>query len=561
MKDHAALGERSRIGGDRALMRQVANLLATDLSLAELFERLTNMLPEYLDSSVVFIALARPDGQHSIEYFYDHGEIRRYPHIILGEHSRAREVIRTGEMIWGNSPSVWAPEGSEPIHKDRPWTNDTVSAIFVPMRAGGKTVGCLSVQSTRGGAYSNDEVELVAAIGHYVGVAVENQRMYQTLQRTAEFDSMTGLASYSKYSRALDEALLTATSLRPTLVVVLDVVNFAAFNEVYGYDEGDDVLRRVGDTLREFEDDGVVCARYGGDVFMISVRDGAPDQIEPFVERLARRLRQLAYVARDQTLPVSIACGYAVAPLDGGTRHELISLCTDRARLSRREGCKPVRVDLGAASIHGNFAGIETIVTAVLDRDPYTRVHLYEVNRMAKQWSEYNLELDGASLGTFLQASLLHDAGKLMISDAILLKPGRLSAQEYDDIKRHPTFGRNVLALQDGWNEVAAIVGQHHERWDGTGYPNGLAGEDIHPLARAIAILDAYSAMVSDRPYHRGITEDGALAELSRCSGSQFDPYYVERFVAWREAAAAGELRVRDDGDRSPDRDGVFEQA
>src|SRR5271156_4225125 len=112
VKDHAAAGDRSRVGSDRALMRQAANLLATDLSLGELFERLTSMLPEYLDSSVVFIALARPDGSASIEFIYDHGEIRPYPHIPLSEGSRALAVIRSGELIWGNDPAVWAPQGS-----------------------------------------------------------------------------------------------------------------------------------------------------------------------------------------------------------------------------------------------------------------------------------------------------------------------------------------------------------------------------------------------------------------------------------------------------------------
>lgn len=537
MRDALTAGDRSRTSSDRALMRQVANLLATDLSLGELFDRLTKMLPEYLDSSVVFIALTRPDEQHSIEYFYDHGEIKRYPHIVLGPKSRAREVIRTGEMIWGNDPSVWAPEGTEPIHKDRPWTNDTVSAIFVPMRAGGSAVGCLSVQSTRPGAYSIDEVELVAAIGHYVGVAVENQRMYQTLQRTAEYDVMTGLASYPKFSRELDETLASATSLRPATVMVLDIVNFAAFNEVYGYDEGDEVLRMVGDALREFEDGNVVCARYGGDVFMVLVKESAPDEIDPFVERLRLRLRELAFVSRDQTIPISVAIGLAIAPLDGGTRQGLMALCTDRSHVSRRQGCLPARTDAPPATpLAGIFTGIETIVTALLDRDPYTRVHLFEVNSMAKQWSQHNLELDRDALGTFLQASLLHDVGKLMVSDRLLVKPGRLTPDQYESVKRHPVYGRNILALQAGWDEVAAIVGQHHEWWDGRGYPNGLAGEQIHPLARAVAILDAYSAMVSDRPYHRGITEDAALAELQRCAGTQFDPYYVERFVAWRES-------------------------
>jgi diguanylate cyclase (GGDEF)-like protein len=287
---------------------------------------------------------------------------------------------------------------------------------------------------------------------------------------------------------------------------VLNVVNFVAFNEVYGYVEGDDVLRRVADALREFEDDGVVIARYGGDVFMLLMRESAPGEVEPFVERLTQRLRDLAYVTRDQTLPISIACGYAVSPLDGGARHELMSRCVGRARRSRSEGCVPVRSDEPAPSpLAGNFTGVDTIVTALLDRDPYTRVHLLDVNRMAKQWSQYNLELDRDSLATFLQASLLHDVGKLLVSDRLLVKPARLTHEEYEAVKRHASYGRNILTLHEGWAGVAAIVGQHHEWWNGEGYPSGISGEEIHPLARAVSVLDAYSAMVADRPYHRGI--------------------------------------------------------
>jgi diguanylate cyclase (GGDEF)-like protein len=520
------------------LIRQAANLLATDLSLGELFERLTAMLPEYLDSSVVFVALMRPDGTGSIEYFYDHGEIRRYPHILLSEGSRALKVMQTGEMIWGNDPSVWAPEGSRPINKDRPWTNDSISAIFVPMSAGGKTVGCLSVQSTRGDAYSHDEVEVIAAIGHYLGVAVENQRMYQAIQRTAEYDQLTGLANYSKVARALDGAILRATPEQPALAIVFDVVNFAAFNAVYGYAEGDVVLRRVGDALRDFEDDGVEVGRFGGDTFILVVNRLEPDEIANFVARVHRRLTELAYVARDQTLPISVASGYAVAPLDGDARHDLVSLCVDRSKVSRLQGCLPAGSDeLTALPLYGSFEGIEPVVAALLDRDPYTRVHLVEVNRMAKAWSEYNLELEPAAHELLLQSSLLHDVGKLLVSDRLLVKPGHLTAEEYEDVKRHAGYGRNILIAHPGFEEVAEIVGQHHERWDGRGYPNGLSATNIHALARAVSILDAFSAMVADRPYHRGITEDGALAELQRHAGTQFDPNYVERFIAWRESA------------------------
>ncbi len=524
-------------------MRQAASLLATDLSLGELFERLTRLLAEYVDSSVVFIALARSDGGHAIEYFYDHGEIRRYPHIKLEPTSRAREVIQTGATIWGNSPEVWAPMGTTPINRDRPWTNDTVSAMFVPMRAGGDMIGALSVQTTRRDAYTEADVDIVSAIGHYLAVAVQNQRMYQALQRTAEYDALTGLANHSRISREIDKALATATSTRPAVAIMLNVVNFGTFNATYGYVEGDEVLRQIARVLRDFEDadDVISVGRFGPDVFMVLLRETAPDLVAHFVERLCTKLRALAYVARDQTLPVPIALGYALAPSDAGSRTDLVALCMQRTRLSRKQGCPPVgEDDVDAYTLHGSFANVETIVHALLDRDPFTRVHLLQVNTMAKLWSEFNLELDRAQLSKFLQASLLHDVGKLLVSDSILIKPGRLSDSEYESVIKHAAFGAQILAQHPGYADVAQIVGQHHEWWDGRGYPAGLAGEAIDPIARAIAILDAFSAMVADRPYHRGISEDAALAELQRCAGTQFDPHLVDRFVIWREDGGMG---------------------
>ncbi|HEV7178640.1 MAG TPA: HD domain-containing phosphohydrolase [Candidatus Baltobacteraceae bacterium] len=537
MKDGPTFGQGSGTN-DRLLLKQAASLLAADLSLGELFDRLTRMLAEHVDSSVVFIALARPDGKHSIEYFYDHGEVRRYPHIELNEKSRAREVIRTGDVIWGNEVEAWAPGGTAPINKDRPWTNDTVSAIFAPMSVGGTTLGALSVQSARAEAYDSNDVDVISAIAHYLAIAVQNQRMYQALAHTAEYDPLTMLANHSKLARELDAALAESTSTQPFVAVMLNIVNFGMFNETYGYAEGDDVLRRIARTLREFEgaDEHLTVGRFGADIFMVLLRDTAPDLANHFVERLANSLSQLAYVARDQTLPISLACGYVVAPFDAGTRGDLTALCVHRTRLSRKQGCVPVGADdVDSYTVHGNFNAVETIVEGLLERDPYTRVHLLQVNSMAKLWSEYNLELDHAELGKLLQASLLHDVGKLLVSDRILVKPGRLTPQEYAAAQQHADFGRKILAQHAGYEEVAEIVGQHHERWDGAGYPSGLAAEAIHPLARAVAILDAFSAMVADRPYHRGVSEDAAMAELERHAGTQFDPALVEKFITWRE--------------------------
>jgi diguanylate cyclase (GGDEF)-like protein len=534
-----APSDTARERSDRVLMQETASLLTADLSLSELFEKLTRMLADHIEASVVFIALASPDGHHAIEYFYDHGVIRPYPHIALTEDSRALVVIRTGEMIWGNDPSEWAPTGRTPINIDRPESDDSISAIFVPLRVAGTTLGCLSVQSSKAGAYGENEAEQVAAIGRYLGVAVQNQRMVQALQRSADWDPLTGLATHSRLLRGLDVAIARATSSRPAAVVMFNVTNFEAFNAMYGYAQGDAVLRDIARALLDLQGDGIEIGRYGGDVFMAVVDGLAHDRVLHFIGDANERCRALSYAGVGGPIPISIASGYAFAPLDAAERADLIALCVHRTRASRKAGGMPIGDDdIDSYTLNGTFTGIETIVDSLLDRDPFTRVHLFHVNAMAKHWAEFNLDLDRAALATFLQSSLLHDVGKLLVSDRIMMKPGKLTAEEYRSIQEHAAFGRTILAPHAEYAEVAEIVGQHHERWDGRGYPNGMRGDRIHPLARAVAILDAFSAMVVDRPYHRGIPEDEALADIARHAGSQFDSGYVDKFLDWRRGGS-----------------------
>lgn len=535
MTDLAAHGPDG--GNERLLFREAASLLATDLSLGELFERLTTMLPAYIDSSVVFVALAREDGAHAIEYIYDHGEIRRYPHIALTERSRARAVIETGEVIWGNHPSVWAPGGSAPINRDKPWTNDTLSAIFVPMRAGGAMVGCLSVQSTHENAYTIEDMETIGAIGHYLGVAVQNQRMYQALQRTAEYDALTSLVNHTRILRELDEAL---ASQRSFAALMLDVVNFARFNETYGFAAGDEVLRQVSRLLRRFEGqaEGLVAGRFSADVFLVVLRSGEGLDAAAAAAKLHGEFKDLGFVAGDQSLPITIACGYVAIPSEARTRGEVIALCEERTRRSRKAAGVPVGADgSDAYSLAGDFDGVREIVDTLLERDPFTRAHLLQVNGLAAAWAA-QLSLDAASHEAFLRASLLHDIGKLLVSDRLLNKPGRLTPDEFAAVRLHAEFGAHIIGQHIGYERVARVIAEHHERWDGAGYPRGLRADQIDPLARAIAILDAFSAMTADRPYHRGISVNAALVELQRCAGTQFDPELTERFIAWCEKEA-----------------------
>jgi putative nucleotidyltransferase with HDIG domain len=167
-------------------------------------------------------------------------------------------------------------------------------------------------------------------------------------------------------------------------------------------------------------------------------------------------------------------------------------------------------------------------------RDVGTARHSETVGRYAEQISRA-LGWDVARVERVRAAGILHDIGKLGISDATLHKPGRLSPQEWDEMRRHPELGARILEHAN-LRDIASWVLAHHERVDGGGYPRGLAGEQIPPEARILAVADAYEAMTADRPYRRALGRDKARAELLRGVGTQFDAGVVEAFLAVLDA-------------------------
>ena len=174
---------------------------------------------------------------------------------------------------------------------------------------------------------------------------------------------------------------------------------------------------------------------------------------------------------------------------------------------------------------------MHSILSRAIDaRDAYTRGHSTRVTAIAEaiarrlNWDEERLEL--LQLG-----GPLHDVGKLAIPDELLRKPGRLDDEEMAQIREHPRLGARILLRLSAFRDALPYVLYHHERWDGTGYPSGKAGEEIPLEARVLAIADAFDAMTSDRPYRRALTRDEALAEIDRCAGTQFDPRIAEVFL------------------------------
>jgi len=179
--------------------------------------------------------------------------------------------------------------------------------------------------------------------------------------------------------------------------------------------------------------------------------------------------------------------------------------------------------------------GLQTIIHAALTYDRTMRMHLLSVNKLAWIWAE-RLGLTPIERQTFAAAALLHDIGKIMLPQPIILKPTRLSAEEVEIVREHVPLGERIIATEPGFELIARIVGQHHEWFNGGGYPRGLAGSEIEPLGRALSVVDAYSAMTDQRTYSEPMSSEAAIEELQRCADTQFDPYYVESFAAMKRS-------------------------
>ena len=172
-----------------------------------------------------------------------------------------------------------------------------------------------------------------------------------------------------------------------------------------------------------------------------------------------------------------------------------------------------------------------TMLTGAIEaRDPYTRGHSSRVTELAEALAR-RLGWGEERIASLRLGGPLHDIGKLAVSDDVLRKEGRLDADELAEIREHPKNGARLLLRVAALRAAIPYVLYHHERWDGTGYPSGKAGEEIPLEARILAVADAFDAMTSDRPYRRALTLEQALAEVDRCAGTQFDPRVAEVFL------------------------------
>jgi diguanylate cyclase (GGDEF)-like protein len=355
---------------------------------------------------------------------------------------------------------------------------------------------------------------LLAVMARLILTFRENLAMLRTSRGEALTDALTGLGNRRALSRELEALLPEVTPERPLVLALFDLDGFKHYNDTFGHPAGDALLARLGTNLAACVLDRGRAFRMGGDEFCALFEPGE-DAHAALVESAAAALSE-----RGDGFTIGCSHGAIVLPLEASDAADALRIADQRMYASKHAG----RLSAGRQSK-------DVLLRALVERNPQLGGHLSGVAELAER-TALRLHLPREEAERIRLAGELHDAGKVAIPDAILHKPGPLDAEEWAFVRRHPLIGERIVLAAPALAHVAKLVRATHERWDGAGYPDGLAADAVPLGARVVAVADAYDAMTSERPYAASRTAHEALEELRHCAGSQFDPAVVEAFRA-----------------------------
>lgn len=348
----------------------------------------------------------------------------------------------------------------------------------------------------------------------------ENGRLFALTLRESVTDPLTGLGNRRRLVDDLHDALAYAQDEHPYLLALFDLDGFKAYNDAFGHLAGDELLARLGAKLDALPGHAGAAYRMGGDEFCVLTPTAGTD-VEALLDGAVTALSE-----RGEGFEVG--CSFGAVHLGDEARDASSALRLADERLYAQKHLKQSRRDRSQ----------ELLLQVLHERDPDTRSETQAVPALAVAVGRA-VGLDPSALAELERAAALHDLGMLAVPDAILRKPGPLDPAERRFVRQHTLVGERILAVSPLLRGLGPIVRGTHERWDGTGYPDGLAAEQIPLAARVIAVCDAFHAMVSKRPYRDALPVGEALAELERCAGTQFDPRLVALLAAHVRAAVA----------------------
>lgn len=414
---------------------------------------------------------------------------------------------------------------------------------------------------------------IYSIINKILSLYVLNERMADVKNISTGLDALTGLASHRVFQEKLADEIKKASTLKTSLsVVIFDINNISQINRELGHAKGDEIIRTVADKISQSSSEKGLIGRYGGDEIAVIMPNTSVDEAKYFAEYVAY---SLSCCLIDDVGPIRVSIGVSSYPDTTDDQEKLLIMAEQAMYISKSKGYQNGMASIVSSqdfdfwddmalssfasvltkrhtqvgisfeeelvkkfhneeiiSQHHLLDVVTSLASAIDAKDTYTKGHSTGVARyseaLARAYGLDEKEIERIKLG-----AVLHDVGKIGIPENILRKPAALNDEEWQIMKQHPTIGiEKVIKPNKQLHDLIPIIKYHHERFDGKGYPEGLSGVDIPLAARIVSVADAYHALVSDRPYRKGMSIEKACSILQAGAGVQWDRELVRTFLA-----------------------------
>ena len=526
-----------------SVINRSSTIITSSMDIQGIYDSFIGELKKVVDVSWAAIVLIEENDIYFLALSSEVGSAWKAGERVLGKDSATEWVVNHKKTVYEPDLSKESRFGTAEYHLKQ----GIRSIVYLPLIAKGKAIGSLIIASRQPNAYSQRHVTLLEQLAYQIAMPVENSRLYAEAEEKARVDELTGLLN----RRSLDEMIASEVGRHSRYggvfsIIILDLDSFKAFNDNHGHLAGDRLLRHVGSVLKSTIRTADQAFRYGGDEFAVLLAHTTTDNAYEVAERIRSRL---ASEVEAEYAPVTASLGLASWPINGISANEVIAAADAALYHAKRSGGNqgylasvtlpplddPV-VGSGEVQESESLGTIMALAATVDSKDHYTGSHSKKVKEHAVALAEA-LNLEPLEISRLETCSLLHDIGKIGISDDILNKRGKLKAEEWATIKAHPETGATIASHARELAPYIAGILHHHERYDGSGYPKGLKGEEIPLEARILAIADAFAAMTSERAYSDALPWEEAVKEIKRGAGKQFDPHLVEVFLSVVSAA------------------------